>query len=264
MGFVSRQRFYRSIGKKSSKKKKNIFSTRWWRWQQSVEYCKQYESDPGCIAVGKPSAPSSSVSPSPSSKDKHEATTPSSSSYSGTPDETPDETTPTPSSSNHKDEVDHKDERVPSPSIRSPSPRKDTIDTPSPSVAEPIKNCPFTQNAATYSPCDATACKDLGEATSIRLVGGSNALVGRLEYRVDGKWGSVCDWDVADQQKNARTACRQLGFKADATTDGTYLAAATSVATLSLPLTHRSSMYIYSCYDISKYTYALSQCTHLI
>merc|ERR1711865_1255886 len=83
-----------------------------------VEYCKQYESDPGCIAVGKPSAPSSSVSPSPSSKDKHEATTPSSSSYSGTPDET----TPSSSSSNHKDEDDHKDERVPSPSIRSPSP----------------------------------------------------------------------------------------------------------------------------------------------
>merc|ERR1712166_329272 len=101
----------------------------------------------------------------PSSKDKHEAATPSSSSYSGTPDETPDETTPTPSSSNHKDEVDHKDERVPSPSIRSPSPRKDTIDTPSPSDAEPIKNCPFTQNAATYSPCDATACKDLGSST---------------------------------------------------------------------------------------------------
>ena len=44
----------------------------------------------------------------------------------------------------------------------------------------------------------------------LRLVGGTEAYEGRLEFCHNGQWGTICDdgWDNGD----ARVACRQLGF----------------------------------------------------
>ena len=52
----------------------------------------------------------------------------------------------------------------------------------------------------------------IGDCTegSIRLVGGSSSLEGKVEVCVDIGWGTVCDgeWGTAD----ANVACRQLGL----------------------------------------------------
>lgn len=44
----------------------------------------------------------------------------------------------------------------------------------------------------------------------IRLIGGSTALEGRVEFCKNNAWGTVCDdgWD----HFSARVVCRQLGF----------------------------------------------------
>jgi hypothetical protein len=48
-------------------------------------------------------------------------------------------------------------------------------------------------------------------ATTLRLVGGTTALEGRLEILINGEWGTVCQ-DGWDDLANARVACRQLGL----------------------------------------------------
>ena len=46
----------------------------------------------------------------------------------------------------------------------------------------------------------------------MRLSGSSSSSEGRLEVRIEGQWGTVCD-DVFDSNTNAATVvCKQLGL----------------------------------------------------
>lgn len=68
---------------------------------------------------------------------------------------------------------------------------------------------------ATTVPCSSTLFKFTGrtcaEEQSVRLVGGSSDLEGRVEFCNNGVWSTVCHnvyWNLPD----ATVVCRQLGF----------------------------------------------------
>ncbi|XP_067672345.1 neurotrypsin-like [Haliotis asinina] len=67
-----------------------------------------------------------------------------------------------------------------------------------------------------------TRARDGEDWNDIRLIGARSPYKGRVEVKVNGRWGSVCDddWSVYD----AIVACRQLGFSglAKAQPGGTY------------------------------------------
>ena len=44
----------------------------------------------------------------------------------------------------------------------------------------------------------------------LRIAGGNQANSGRLEVRIDGEWGTVCDDGFNDV--NANVACKHLGY----------------------------------------------------
>lgn len=53
------------------------------------------------------------------------------------------------------------------------------------------------------------------EPMAMRLVGGANTKEGRLEVKVYGEWGTVCDDDF--NEAAAMTVCRAMGMPGKAT-----------------------------------------------
>ena len=62
-----------------------------------------------------------------------------------------------------------------------------------------------------------------GNRDDIRLTGGTSPSRGRLEVRVDGVWGTVCNGDFSFGQTEADIACRQLQGFGQASSYGSYI-----------------------------------------
>ena len=62
-----------------------------------------------------------------------------------------------------------------------------------------------------------------GNRDVIRLTGGTSPSEGRLEVRVDGVWGTVCNSDLSFGQTEADIACRQLQGLGQASSYGSYI-----------------------------------------
>ena len=65
--------------------------------------------------------------------------------------------------------------------------------------------------------CDGVIdCVGGEDEQNIRLVGGVLPMEGRVEYCMDGEWGTICDDGWGDN--DAKVVCRQLGYETEGKT----------------------------------------------
>ncbi|XP_019858294.1 PREDICTED: deleted in malignant brain tumors 1 protein-like [Amphimedon queenslandica] len=119
-----------------------------------------------------------------------------------------------------------------------------------------LANCTHTSNhncghyedaGVTCSGSTPPACID----GSIRLVGGTNSLEGRVEVCSGGAWGTVCDdfWDSTD----AGVVCRQLGFDSGISFGSAYFGQGNGSIVLDNVQCDGSESYLTNCTHITNH-----------